>query len=158
MTATDIDIPEILDRIRRNVSRNQALLTEGQIAVHSLDLKTDRLGDCIATKLHNSVKNEDESGRKSAGSDKKLADIDMKSADSDRKLADSDRKSADSDRKSANSDRKSAGSDRQSADAKMFDLIVAGDLVYDNDITDALLCFIQDALRTQPNLQESFPF
>merc|ERR1719239_1205759 len=70
----------------------------------------------------------------------------MKSVDIDNKLADFDNKSA-------NIDNKSADIENKSADNQTFDLIVAGDLVYDNDITDALLSFIQDALSTQPSIQ-----
>ena len=158
MTATDIDIPEILDRIRRNVARNRALVNEGQIAVLPLDLKTGRLGDFHASILHNRGKNVDESGRESADIDMKSADVDKQLANIDNKSADSDMKSADIDNKSADTDNKSVGSDRKSADNQTFDLIVAGDLVYDNDITDALLSFIQDALSTQPSIQERFSF
>ena len=43
MAATDIGVPEILTRIRANVSRNKELI-KGQIVVLPLDLKTEKLG------------------------------------------------------------------------------------------------------------------
>ena len=44
--------------------------------------------------------------------------------------------------------------ERIGAGEGQFDLIVAGDLVYDDEITDALLTFLKDAFISQPNIQE----